>query len=117
FVDFNDPPFFVEPTTDLFVTIALGDILDLRVVAQDGEADPVDLSVDVFSLPPGPSRFDLDPRVPGSRSLGGFFSYSADGVGVGNISFVVTDADGLVAARNVSIIVCRDPNDPTSCLL
>src|SRR5262245_31204457 len=116
FIDFNDPPSFVEPATDLFVTIALGDILDLRVVAQDGESDPADLSVDVFSLPPGPSSFFLDPTVPGSRSLIGFFSYSADGVGPGSVSFVVTDADGVVAVRNVQILVCRDPNDPTSCL-
>ncbi len=117
FVDFNDPPWFVEPATDLNVTLGVGGSLNLPVVAQDGESDPANLTVDVFALPPGPWWFAPDPPVPGSGSLSALFSYSADGNGVGNVFFVVTDADGLVAGRSVSIIVCHDPNDPTSCLL
>jgi len=56
-------------------------------------------------------------RYPAAAPLSGGFSFSSLNVGVGNAFLVVTDADGAVAGRTFTIIVCRDPNDPTSCLL
>jgi hypothetical protein len=109
FVDFNDPPWFVEPVTDLFVTIQPGGFYELQVVAQDGEAHPQSLTVDVFPADAFSWGFTTPAQgVP--RTLSTTFSFFGDVVGRWSFTFTVTDEHGLVAQRFLTIQVCEDPN-------
>ena len=106
FLDFNDPPWFVAPATDGFVTIQPGGTYELQVVAQDGESAPV-LTVDVSGPPSASWGLIPDPPTPGTAS--GTFLFFGDVEGLWSATFTVTDANGLVAVRFLTISVCEDP--------
>jgi hypothetical protein len=59
-------------------------------------------------LPPGSWSFVTDP--PGSGTATATFRFFGDGEGIGGATFRVTDADGLVADRFLTIQVCADPD-------